>query len=83
MQHNREPVGDTCPTIDGIIANLKSAISIIEDIESETGQDAIDEIENAISDIESVRSDNSDLRAWGVSEAEAIDKIYDIAYGIT
>ena len=80
-----EPCGNTCPGIDGIIANINTAMSILEGITqseepgtSSDAYDALDCLTGLESDLEELRRNNSDLREWGKSLAGIIDNIRDI-----
>ena len=80
-----EPCGNTCPSIDGIIANINTAISILEGITqseepgtSSGAYDALDCLTGLESELEELRRNNSDLREWGKSLAGIIDNIRDI-----
>jgi peptidoglycan hydrolase CwlO-like protein len=66
-KHNREPVKNTCPTID-------SAIGYIDQVKNAT-KDLYYWCEQAESDLEDLRSANDALRSWGSEEAERVDEL--------
>ena len=80
-----EPCGYTCPSIDGVIANIDAAISTLEDLlESEepgtagAAMGALDNLAGLEAVLEELRQNNSDLREWGKNLADVVDKIKDI-----
>ena len=81
MDHS--PVGYTCPTIDRIIDKMKSALNgakyyIDHPINDELTYDmdsVLWYLNDAIDEIEEVRSDNAKLRDWG---NELYDKVEEL-----
>ena len=81
-----EPCGNTCPSIDNIIARINSAEESIDNALSSTSDDYIvSDLASALKDLngleailEELRQNNSDLREWGKNLADVVDKIKDI-----
>ncbi len=80
MARDNAPIKHTCPTIDNIIGKMESARGEAEYISKHPEEDStdeartiIDELCDAISDMENIRSDNSELRDWGNEEYERAD----------
>jgi TolA-binding protein len=67
MKHNRQPIGNTCPSIDEVIKKLDQIKSWSNDI--------IYYCDMAESEIEDLRQANSQLRYWGIDEAERVDEL--------
>ena len=67
MGHYREPVKNTCPTID-------EAISYIDRIKNVT-KDIYYWCEQAETELENLRKANEALRDWGNEEAEKVDEL--------
>jgi sugar-specific transcriptional regulator TrmB len=72
MSYDNAPIGNTCTTINSIIAKMEEAkneaVWCLRNIDEEhTGElnNIISEIYDAIDEIEQIRSDNSTLRDWG------------------
>lgn len=74
MKHRREPVGNTCPTIN-------SAISYIDQVKNAT-KDIYYWCEQAETELEELRSANDALRTWGNDEAERVDELEDKVYDL-
>jgi prefoldin subunit 5 len=79
MARNRQPIGNTCPEIDGYIRNIKDAI-YSEDSDTFDGAlqamaTMIGELQNCISYLEQMRGHNDTLRTWGQKEAERVDEL--------
>ena len=81
-----EPCGNTCPSIDNIIASIDHAINVLGNVLDRCEQpgldneinDAIDHLTGLEVELEGLRSNNSDLREWGKSLANVVDNIRDI-----
>ena len=77
MSRDNAPIKNTCPTIDNIIGRMESALAEAEYIYKHPEEDSTDEagtiiseLANAIVDMENIRDDNTELRAWGNEEYE-------------
>jgi chaperonin cofactor prefoldin len=57
----KEPVGQTCPTINAVIRDVNAIYNIIENVDGSNEQDLKDILEN----MEQIREANSLLRNWG------------------
>jgi len=75
MARDNAPIGHTCGSIDDIIDNLNNAIDeakyIINNPEEDSTEEAniiISTINDVINSMESIRSDNTELRQWGNDE---------------
>lgn len=68
-KRSREPIGNTCPTID-------SAISYLDQIKNTT-KDIYYWCEQAESELENLRRANDALRTWGKEEADRVDELED------
>jgi len=73
--NDNAPIGNTCPTIDNIIGKMEYAKGEAEYILKHQEEDSkheansiLGELIDAISDMESIRSDNQELRQWGNDE---------------
>lgn len=67
MGHNREPIQNTCPSIDEVIKKLDQIKSWANDI--------LYYCDLAESEIEELRQANGDLRDWGNDEAKRVDDL--------
>lgn len=82
MGHYRQPVGNTCPKIDKVLSRL-SRISVFYKVNGKENKkelvDTIEAIHEELSGIDSILEDlrdaNSDLREWGIREAERVDEL--------
>ena len=83
-RHNdNAPIGYTCPIINSVIDRMKLAkneadyISKHSQEEDSTGGASIilEELSNAIEEIEDVRSANSELRDWGNEEYNRAEEV--------
>ena len=78
MGHYREPIANTCPSIDEVIKKLDQIKSWCNDI--------YHYCELAESEMEDLRIANSTLREWGSDEANQVDameeQISDLEYQI-
>lgn len=79
---NREPTGNTCGDIDGIIAGINSAIEFCDqgsEPEIEDLIDALHDIEHGLygleDSLEQLRTANGKLRDWGHEEAKEVDRL--------
>jgi hypothetical protein len=75
MARDNAPITHTCPAIDAIIGLMKYARGEAEYITKYPEEDntaeartIIDKLNEAINDMENVRSDNAELRDWGNEE---------------
>lgn len=81
-----EPCGYTCPSIDSVIANIDHAVSLLDTVLNHCEQPgldadisaAIDNLSGLESDLNELRENNSELRAWGKSLADVIEKIQEV-----
>lgn len=78
MSHNREPIGNTCKTIDKYIKSINAATyRHLEDLEPSTlleyAQEMSSELDNCENYLEDMRSANATLRDWGCEEANQVD----------
>lgn len=81
-----EPCGNTCPSIDNIIARINSAEESIDNALSSTSDDyivsdlasALEELNGLESDLNRLRENNSELREWGKNLTDVVDRIRDI-----
>ncbi len=64
--NSREPVGQTCPNIDRVIALINA---------SGDTQPTQADIQEAVQELEALRAANSALRAWGTAEAGRVDEL--------
>lgn len=85
MINRREPVGNTCPTIDNLIKRINS---IEKEIDSLNKLDLDDDVKYSVREIEDLiyrfndsleelRSANSSLRDWANNCIEEYDKMED------
>jgi len=76
MGHYREPIQNTCPSIDEVIKKLDQIKSWCNDI--------YHYCELAESEMEDLRIANGTLREWGIDEANKVDeleeKVSDLEY---
>ena len=83
MGHHREPIKHTCPDIDKLIKGIDEINKIIKGYRN---LDDIDDLKDLIGDIENIlwdydskleelRKSNDELRSWGISEAQEVDKL--------
>ena len=76
MGHYREPIQNTCPSIDEVIKKLDQIKSWCNDI--------YHYCELAESEMEDLRIANGTLREWGIDEANQVDeleeKVSDLEY---
>ena len=84
MVMNREPTGNTCGDIDGIISSINNAIGLCDqgsDPEIEDLIDALHDIDHGLYGLEDLleqlRTANSTLRDWGNEEAKEVDRLED------
>lgn len=81
--HKREPIKNTCPTIDKCIEDIKRAIE--KSVDASYSRDT-DTMESWIEDtvwllgeimdvLEELRNNNATLREWGCSEAHYVDEL--------
>lgn len=83
MRNGRSGIGHTCPDIDNIIANIKSAIKSaewgIKNPESEYQEDNYNDIINELDGIErqmeELRSSNSRLRDFGEEQTKIVEEL--------
>lgn len=78
----REPIGNTCPEIDGYIRNIKSSIysrstlsSFNEEALLEAAEEMSNELDNCINYLESMRTANATLRDWGNEGSERVSEL--------
>lgn len=77
-----EPVGNTCPTIDEIIADLEGCVENLKGSTVQNISDVVDDTVKTIksiykdynSPIEKVRSANQSLRNWGNELVEDLEE---------
>ncbi len=80
--HDREPVGHTCPDVDGVISAV-SRVSDMCDMENfaskEDAEDTLNRMIDALHCVrpamERLRTNNSTLREWGNQEAGRVDEL--------
>jgi vacuolar-type H+-ATPase subunit I/STV1 len=87
MTQSREPIRNTCPTIDKYIESINYTISLtkgtstwsIESLDAASLIEVIEELKtelhNCISYLEVLRTANDKLRRWGQNEAEEVDNL--------
>lgn len=90
MNHNREPIGNTCSNIDKYQRWIKSEIHNDRDLDRmnedelrESAKAMSSELNNCIDYLEEMRSANSKLREWGVEEAKKVDELENQIYELT
>ena len=83
MGHYREPIKHTCPDIDNLVKGLNEINKLTKGYERieevDDLKDLISEIQNILWDydskLEELRRANDDLRNWGISEAQEVDRL--------
>jgi|GEM_PF-2338118 len=77
---DKAPISNTCPTINSIISKMESALNdakyILNHPEEDSTDEAkliIEELTDAISGMEDIRTDNHTLREWGNEEYDRAD----------
>jgi len=82
MGHQREPIKNTCPDIDKYIKWIKMSIVDDRDLQRMDEKDLLETVSSMSSQLfecigylEELRSSNSTLREWGISESERVDEL--------
>jgi hypothetical protein len=82
QDHNREPIGHTCPDIDKYIKEIKWQIVKDRELQNmderelyDTASSMSSQLEYCIGYLEELRSSNGKLRQWAIEEAERVDTL--------
>ena len=72
INHDREPIGHTCPDIDYLQRNI---LDVIKNLSTFENASEISDLKEVHDGLEKLRKSNESLRVWGIEEAKEVDKL--------